>query len=94
MGVSSKTPRPGVSAPADESERTKRELKKTKDMERPNYEERLEIIQPLIDRLLYLEEKDLKEFMNYIDALYEAYPVPRKILYGAAAMRSKEGLCK
>lgn len=65
-------------------------------MERPSFEQRLEIIQPLIDRLLYLEEKDLKEFMAYLDALYCVYPVPRKILYGAEALRAKkeEDQCK
>jgi hypothetical protein len=66
-------------------------------MERPNFEERLDIIQGLIDRLLYLEEeKDLKEFMEFLDALYCVYPIPRKILYGAAAMRSnrQEDKCK
>jgi hypothetical protein len=51
----------------------------------------------LIDRLLYLEEeKDLKEFMEFLEALYCVYPIPRKILYGAAAMRSnrQEDKCK
>jgi|688.fasta_scaffold587160_1 hypothetical protein len=66
-------------------------------MERPNFEERLDIIQGLIDRLLYLdEEKDLKEFMEFLEALYCVYPIPRKILYGAAAMRAEkqEEKCK
>ncbi len=60
-------------------------------MQRPNFEERLDIIQGMIDRLLYLdEEKDLKEFMAYIEALYCIYPIPRKILYGPEALRAKK----
>lgn len=65
-------------------------------MERPNYEERLDLIQGVIDRLLYLEEKEMKEFLGYLDAMFCVYPIPRKILYGAEALRAKkeEDKCK
>lgn len=49
-------------------------------------EERLTLIQGLIDRLLYIEGDDRKEFLSYLDALYYVYPVPRKIKYGRDAL--------
>lgn len=46
------------------------------------HEERIVLIQGLNDRLLYLKDEDLKNFLTYLDALYEVYPVPRKVWYG------------
>ena len=46
------------------------------------HEERIVLIQGLNDRLLYLSEEDLKQFLAYLDAMYEVYPVPRPVWYG------------
>lgn len=43
--------------------------------------DRLMMAQQLIDRLLYLEGEDKDSFINYLGTLYEAYPIPRKIIY-------------
>lgn len=51
--------------------------------------ERLMLLQGTIDRILYLSEKDREEFLRYIDALYNLYPVPKKILYGAEIFETK-----
>jgi hypothetical protein len=48
-------------------------------------QERLMLIQHLIDRLLYLDEDKRKEFLSYLDALYCVYPIPREIKYGKDA---------
>ncbi len=49
-------------------------------------DEQLMIVQGLVDRLLYLKDEDRKAFLNYIDLLYNVYPIPRKILYGREAV--------
>ena len=49
-------------------------------------DEQMMLIQGMVDRLLYLSGKDKDEFLKYIDALYEVYPIPRKILYGRDAL--------
>jgi hypothetical protein len=49
-------------------------------------QERLMLIQGLIDRLLYLDEGKRKEFLSYLDALYCVYPIPREIKYGREAL--------
>lgn len=49
-------------------------------------DEQLMIVQGLVDRLLYLKDDNRKAFLEYIDILYEVYPVPRKILYGREAL--------
>jgi len=46
------------------------------------HEERIELIQGLHDRLLYLSDEKKKEFLSYLDALYCIYPVPRVVRYG------------
>lgn len=48
------------------------------------------IIQGLVDRLLYLRGKEREEFLQYLDTLYEVYPIPRKILYGRDALINKK----
>lgn len=50
--------------------------------------ERLELIQGMVDRLLYLQDNDRKEFLNYLDALYCVFPVPKKVLHGEAAIKA------
>lgn len=49
-------------------------------------DEQLMIVQGLVDRLLYLKDNNRKEFLSYLDTLYEVYPIPRKILYGRDAL--------
>lgn len=44
--------------------------------------ERTKLIQKLNDRLLYLDEDKLKDFLMYLHTLYEVYPCPKKVLYG------------
>ncbi len=46
------------------------------------HDERIVLIQGLNDRLLYLSEEDRKQFLAYLDALYDVYPVPRVVYYG------------
>lgn len=36
----------------------------------------------LRDRLAYLEGKNKEEFEGYLDTLFNAYPSPKKVLYG------------
>jgi hypothetical protein len=47
-----------------------------------NHNERIELIQGLHDRLLYLTEEQRREFLEYLDALYNIYPIPRVVRYG------------
>lgn len=49
-------------------------------------QERLMLIQGMIDRLLYLEDDKRKEFLSYLEALYCVYPIPRQIKYGREAL--------
>lgn len=44
-------------------------------MNRPDYNERIEIVQDVIDRLLYLPEEDLNKFMRGLDALGVKFPL-------------------
>lgn len=55
------------------------------------HDERIVLIQGLNDRLLYLSEKDRKQFLAYLDALYDVYPVPRKVLYGKDIKHEEHG---
>ena len=41
----------------------------------PSVSERNEIVQDIIDRLLYLKDEDRKEFLYYIDILKDKYPI-------------------
>lgn len=45
-------------------------------------QERNEIIQNLIDRLLYLPEEDLKKFNEHLDTLFYLYDVKVQIVDG------------
>jgi hypothetical protein len=53
-------------------------------------EQLLNLVHGLQDRLLYLNEEERTEFLRYIDALYLIYPVPRKVLYGAEALKNQQ----
>lgn len=55
------------------------------------HDERIVLIQGLNDRLLYLSEKDRKQFLAYLDALYEVYPVPRVVYYGKDIKHQENG---
>ena len=55
------------------------------------HEERIVLIQGLNDRLLYLNEQDLKQFLAYLDAMYEVYPVPRVVYYGKDIKHQENG---
>lgn len=46
------------------------------------HEERIQLIQSLHDRLLYLPEEKRKEFLSYLEALYCIYPIDRVVRYG------------
>lgn len=51
--------------------------------------ERIQMIQELQDRLLYLEGESRAEFLDYLDILFTAYPSPRKVYYGAEAIQNQ-----
>jgi hypothetical protein len=55
------------------------------------HDERIVLIQGLNDRLLYLDKKELDQFLAYIDVLYEAYPVPRPVYYGRDIKHEQHG---
>jgi hypothetical protein len=44
--------------------------------------ERNEILQPIIDRLLYLPKAELKNYKDYLSILEELYPIEVKIKDG------------
>lgn len=50
--------------------------------------DRLKLIQELNDRLLYLSGDAREEFLSYLNVLLEAYPSPRKVLYGEEAIKA------
>lgn len=58
-----------------------------------NERQRLVKVQELIDRLLYLQGGDREDFLKYLDAMFEAYPVPRKVTYfpNLKEMSNEEG---
>jgi len=44
--------------------------------------ETYELVHGLRDRMLYLNEKDRAEFLEYIDALFHLYPLEKVVRYG------------
>lgn len=71
-------------AQADESQRTKRKpqnlIKMTKEQITVAPErERNEIIQDVIDRLIYLPDDKLQEYKHYLDVLVSVYPIDMRI---------------
>jgi hypothetical protein len=47
-----------------------------------NEEERLRVVQGVIDRLLYLNDSDRQEFLMYVDALFSIYKHDRHTKWG------------
>jgi hypothetical protein len=47
-----------------------------------NVQERNEIIQPIIDRLLYLPKNELEHYKKYLAALEELYPIDVQVQDG------------
>lgn len=56
-------------------------------------EDRNEIIQNIIDRLLYLPEDKAKEFSSYLDTLFYVYKVDVQVIDGIRIYKSKSNLC-
>lgn len=54
------------------------------------HEERIEFIQSLHDRLLYLPEDKRKEFLSYLEALYCIYPIDRVVRYGKDIIQTED----
>jgi hypothetical protein len=53
------------------------------------HEERINLIQGLNDRLLYLSEEKRKEFLGYLDALYSVYQFDRVVRYGKDIIKTE-----
>ena len=51
-------------------------------MERLTIQERNEVVQEVIDRLIYLPEDKLKEFNSYLDTLFNVYSIDVKVVDG------------
>jgi hypothetical protein len=47
-----------------------------------------DLVHGLRDRLAYLNDDDKKEFLNYLQTLYNAYPSPVKVVYGYDAIKT------
>ena len=45
----------------------------------------VDMIHAMNDRLLYLDDKSKEEFVSAIEKLFETYPCPREVRYGAEA---------
>ena len=45
-------------------------------------EERLKVVQGVIDRLLYLNDSDRQDFLKYVDALFSMYKHDRHTKWG------------
>jgi hypothetical protein len=48
----------------------------------PSVAERNEILQDIIDRMLYLNEQDRAKFLYYIDILKDTYPIRYNVVDG------------
>ena len=44
-----------------------------------------DMVHAMNDRLLYLDDKSKEEFVSAIEKLFETYPCPREVRYGAEA---------
>jgi hypothetical protein len=51
-------------------------------MERLTIQERNEVVQEVIDRLIYLPEDKLKEFNSYLDTLFNVYSIDVQVVDG------------
>lgn len=52
-------------------------------------EQRLMLIQKLIDRLMYLEGDNREQFLNQINKLYAKYPIAQSVVWGAEAYQNQ-----
>jgi hypothetical protein len=84
--VSLKTlPRPRVSARADEAKKPKRKPLKLYTMtikRETEIDERFEIIQDVIDRLLYLDADKLEKYKESLNVMHEVFNVNVEIVNG------------
>jgi hypothetical protein len=81
--VSLKTlPRPRVSARADEAKKPKRKPLNQNKMKENPIDERLEIVQDVIDRLLYLDADKLEKYKESLSVLHEVFNVGVEIVDG------------
>lgn len=71
-----------MSAQADESKRTKRKPLNQNKMKENAIDERLEIVQDVIDRLLYLDADKLENYKASLSVLHEVYDVNVEIVNG------------
>lgn len=77
-------------AHADESDRTKQNYTAsrvtlnflTDKLYHMTEQERLKVLQGVIDRLLYLNDADREEFLKYVDALFSIYKPQRQTKWG------------
>ena len=53
-------------------------------------QERLEIVQDLIDRLIYLPDSEQQFFMSLLTDLFKAYPVRYEIVDGIRVYKIKK----
>lgn len=53
-------------------------------------EERNEIIQNIIDRLLYLPDDKVKEFSSYLDTLFYMYKIDVQIVDGIRIYKARK----
>ena len=68
-----------VVALTDDSNKMKQQTIKTNHM---TEEERIKVVQGVIDRLLYLNDSDRQEFLKYVDALFSMYKHDRHTKWG------------
>ena len=59
-------------------------------MKKQSVEDRNEIIQDIIDRLLYLPEDKLREFNGYLVTLFDVYKVDVEIIDGIRIYKPKK----
>lgn len=61
----------------------------------PSVAERNEVIQDVIDRMLYLSDKNRDEFLYYIGLLKDKYPISYRVVGGIRVYeQQKPALCK
>lgn len=58
-------------------------------MERLTIQERNEVVQDVIDRLIYLPEDKLKEFNSYLNTLFNVYSVDVEVVDGVRIYKVK-----
>ena len=61
-------------------------------MREETFEQRNELIQNVIDRLLYLPEKELVEYETYLNRLTSVYQIPMEVKNGVRTYESIKNL--